>query len=74
MASYKVDESVAVAFTAEPKPSTTKIRTLPTITGGYARANPHSTGPVSAEAQQRLDLLSLQQSIVNLQTAVTRQR
>jgi hypothetical protein len=71
MGSYKIDESVAVAFTAEPKP-TRKIRTLPNGTE-YSSVD---TGPgsVSPAAQSRLDLLSLQQSITNLENAVNRRR
>jgi hypothetical protein len=70
---YKVDESVAIGFTAEPNPPTRKVRTLP---GGteYSSIPVPTAAPVSIEAQNRLDLLSLQQSIINLETALGRRR
>jgi hypothetical protein len=73
MGSYKIDEAVAVAFTAEPNPPPRKIRTLPTG-APYASVNGETPGNVSVAAQSRLDLLSLQQSIVNLGTTISRQR
>jgi hypothetical protein len=73
MGSYKIDESVAVAFVAEANPPTRPIRTLPTG-APYATVVPESAGAVSAVTQSRLDTLSLQQSIVNLQTALGRRR
>jgi hypothetical protein len=72
LGSYKIDESVAIAFTAESKP-TRKIRTLPSG-APYASDTSSAPGNITAAAQQRLDLFSLQQSIVNLETAFSRRR
>lgn len=73
MGSYKLDEAVAVAFTAEPNPPTRKVRTLP---GGteYSSIPVETAGPVSPAAQSRLDFMGLQQSITNLETAIGRRR
>ena len=69
--SYKVDEAVAIAFTYEPakKP----VRTLP---GGTEYSSIPVPGPsgVSAAAQSKLDFLSLEQTIRNLETATQRRR
>jgi hypothetical protein len=69
LGSYKLDESVAIAFTSQPA-KTAQVKTLPTG-AEYSSVSP-SAGVVSATAQSRLDTLSLQQSIVNLQTAIQR--
>ena len=71
--SYKLDEAVAVAFTAEPSKKMVKVRTLP-AGAEYSSVSASSPSVVSAAAQSRLDTLSLQQSIVNLQTAIERRR
>jgi hypothetical protein len=72
LGSYKLDETLSIAFTPEAtkgKP----VRTLPTG-AEYSSVSDGTTGVVSAAAQSRLDLLSLQQSIVNLQSAITQRR
>ena len=75
LGSYKLDQSVAIAFVAEanPTPPTRPIRTLPTG-APYATVVPEAPGTITAVTQNRLDTLSLQQSIVNLQTALGRRR
>jgi hypothetical protein len=72
-AMYKLDESVAIAFTAEGKPPERPIRTLPGGTG-YASTPVESGSNVSPAAQSRLDFLSLQQTITNLDSTIRRRR
>ncbi|WMT76313.1 hypothetical protein [Bradyrhizobium sp. Ash2021] len=71
MGSYKIDESVAILFTAEDNPPRRPIRTLP---GGTPYSSVNAGPGVSAATQNRLDILGLQQSIVNLETAINRRR
>jgi hypothetical protein len=65
LASYKIDEKVAVAFT--PETPQINVRTLPTG-AAYSSVNVGNATNVSPAAQSRLDLLSLQQSIRNLES------
>jgi hypothetical protein len=75
LGSYKLDESVAVAFA--PDTSTTgpsrPIRTLPTG-AEYSSVTGTGAGVVSSSAQSRLDTLGLQQAIINLQSAIQQRR
>jgi hypothetical protein len=71
LGSYKLDETLSIAFT--PEPSKQNVRTLPTGTE-FSSISSGTPSVVSAAAQSRLDLLSLQQSIVNLQTSLSRRR
>jgi hypothetical protein len=70
--SYKVDEAVALGFTPDPSPRK-PLRTLPFGTD-YASVKVQPPGTISASAQDRLDLLSLQQSIRNLETSTAPSR
>ena len=72
LASYKLDETLSIAFTPSEGPKK-PVRTLPTGTE-YSSVAVGAPGVLSPAEQSRLDLLSLQQSIVNLQSAITRRR
>jgi hypothetical protein len=70
--SYKLDESVAIAFVAEPAKKIVTVRTLPSG-AEYSSASSAPT-TVSSAAKSELGTLGLQQQIINLQTAVERRR
>jgi len=69
--SYKLDESVAIAFVAE-LPKAPKVRTLPS--GASYSSVSEAPGGVSSVARSELGTLGLQQQIINLQTAIERRR
>jgi hypothetical protein len=70
--SYKLDESVAIAFVSEPAKKMVKVRTLPSG-AEYSSASTASSA-VSVGAKSELSTLGLQQQIINLQTAIERRR
>jgi hypothetical protein len=70
--SYKLDESVAIAFVAEPAKKTVRVRTLPS--GAEYSSVSSAPSTVSSAARSELTTLGLQQQIINLQTAVERRR
>jgi hypothetical protein len=70
--SYKLDESVAIAFVAEPVPMTVRVRTLPS--GAEYSSVSTAPGTISSTAKSELGTLGLQQQIINLQTAIERRR
>jgi hypothetical protein len=70
--SYKLDESVAIAFVAEPAKKIVTVRTLPSGAAYSSESSAPST--VSSAAKSELGTLGLQQQIINLQTAVERRR
>ena len=72
MGSYRLDQSVAIAFTADPAKKVVVVRTLPS----GAQYSSESSAPtvVSSAAQSSLQTLGLQQQIINLQTAIQQQQ
>jgi len=72
-ASYKVDESLAIAFTSDPDKKPIQVRTLPSGTG-YSSVSSGSANRVSPQAQSRLDILGLEQTIRNLEVSTTQRR
>jgi hypothetical protein len=71
MGSYKVDESVAIIFVAEANPPSRPIHTFP---GGTPYSSLRTGTGLSAATETRLDILGLQQSIINLESAINRRR
>jgi hypothetical protein len=70
--SYKLDESVAIAFTAQDVKKPIVVRTLPSgAPYSSATSAPHTVTPAAAA---RLETLGLQQQIINLQTAIQQQQ
>jgi hypothetical protein len=72
MGSYKLDESVAIAFTAEDVKKTVHVRMLPS--GAQYSSVSVAPSAVTTAAKSRLDTLGLQQQIINLQTIIQQQR
>jgi hypothetical protein len=72
MGSYKLDESVAIAFTAEDVKKTVQVRMLPS--GAQYSSVSVAPSAVTTAAKSRLDTLGLQQQIINLQTIIQQQR
>jgi hypothetical protein len=72
LGSYKLDESVAIAFVAEPVEKKVVVRTLPS--GAEYSSTSSAPSTVSAAAKSELGTLGLQQQIINLQTSVERRR
>jgi len=70
--SYKLDESVAIAFTAQEVKKPVVVRTLPSG-AQYSSAAPAPTA-VTPAAAATLGTLGLQQQIINLQTAIQQQQ
>jgi hypothetical protein len=70
--SYKLDESVAIAFTAQEVKKPVVVRTLPSG-AQYTSAAPAPTA-VTPAAAATLGTLGLQQQIINLQTAIQQQQ
>lgn len=69
---YRLDESVAIAFVSAPIPKTVKVRTLPS--GAEYSSTSEAPVAISSAARSELSTLGLQQQIINLQTAIERQR
>jgi hypothetical protein len=73
-ASYKLDESLAIAFIWDPPPpKKLVVRTLPKGTG-YFSISSAPPSHISPQAQSKLDLLSLEQTIRNLDSTISSRR